>query len=192
MPVLTAEGIYRHLLRKGLSEYERAALQRTFLSDDHGLWDMPEKEQKEQNRQDETWKRISQKTQTGMETVLAGQSTGGEAVLEQVRVVLREGIDYRKFLLRFAAPRELPEPDGDSFDYGYYSYGLQLYGNLPLVEPPESKEVRRIEDLVIAVDTSMSTSGELVKRFLSCTWSVLRSAATYTRHVNIHIIQCDD
>ncbi len=39
MPVLTAEGIYRHLLRLDLPEYELARLQRTFLVDDHGLWD---------------------------------------------------------------------------------------------------------------------------------------------------------
>ena len=38
MPVLTAEGIYRRLLRLSLPEYELARLQRGFLEDDHGLW----------------------------------------------------------------------------------------------------------------------------------------------------------
>ena len=38
----------------------------------------------------------------------------------------------------------------------------------------------------------MSTSGELVRQFLACTYAVLRSAGTFTRKVNIHIIQCDD
>ena len=82
--------------------------------------------------------------------------------------------------------------DGDAFDYVYYTYGLQLYGNMPLVEPPETKEEKRIEDFVIAVDTSMSTSGALVREFLSCTYAILRSTETFTRKVNIRILQCDD
>nr|WP_326185872.1 VWA-like domain-containing protein [uncultured Oscillibacter sp.] len=193
MPVLTAEGIYRRLLRLDLPEYELAQLRRRFLVDDHGLWD-PEKQddQQQSQRQDERWKDLSEKTQTGMETVLAGQATGGEAVLEQVRVAVRDDVDYRAFLRRFAVPREVLEVDGDAFDYIFYTYGLRLYGNMPLVEPPETKEERRIEDFVIAVDTSMSTSGELARQFLACTYAILRSTETFTRKVNIRILQCDD
>lgn len=193
MPVLTAEGIYRRLLRLDLPEYELARLQRAFLADDHGLWDPEEREDREKSRrQDEKWRGVSEKTQTGMETVLAGQSTGGEAVLEQVRVAVRDDVDYRAFLRRFAVPKEIMAVDGDAFDYGFYAYGLRLYGNMPLVEPPETREDKRIEDFVIAVDTSMSTSGELVRRFLACTYSILRSTETFTRRVNIRILQCDD
>ena len=193
MPVLTAEGIYRHLLRTAPSEYELARLQRAFLEDDHGLWD-PEKQQdqEQRQRQDERWKSLSERTQTGMETVLAAQATGGEAVLEQVRVAVRDDVDYRAFLRRFAAPREVLAVDDDAFDYIFYTYGLQLYGNMPLVEPPETREEHRIQDFVIAVDTSMSTSGELVRAFLACTYAILRSTQTFTRQVNIRILQCDD
>ncbi len=191
MPVLTAEGIYRRLLRLQLPVYETATLQREFLVDDHGLWDMDPKDDQRQ-RQDQHWKDLSERTQTGMETVLAGQATGGEAVLEQVRVAVREGVDYRAFLRRFAVPREIVAVDGDSFDYIYYTYGLRHYGNLPLVEPLETREEKRIEDFVIAIDTSMSTSGELVRQFLSCTSAVLRSTETFHRKVNIRILQCDD
>ena len=193
MPVLTAEGIYRRLLRLGLPEYEIARLQRAFLVDDHGLWDPESREDQEKRKQqDEQWKNRAQRTQTGMETVLAGQATGGEAVLEQVKVAIRDDVDYRAFLRRFAAPREVLAVDGDAFDYIFYTYGLQLYGNMPLVEPPETKEEKRIEDFVIAVDTSMSTSGELVRQFLACTYAILRSTETFTRKVNIRILQCDD
>lgn len=191
MPVLTAEGIYRHLLRAAYPEYELARLQRAFLQDDHGLWDM-EKNNEQSKRQDENWQDRSEKTQTAMETVLAGQATGGEAVLEQVKVAARDDVDYRAFLRRFAVPREVMAVDGDSFDYIFYTYGLSLYGNMPLVEPPETKEEKRIEDFVIAVDTSMSTSGDLVRQFLACTYSILRSTETFTRKVNIRILQCDD
>ena len=193
MPVLTAEGIYRRLLRLGLPEYELAQLQRAFLADDHGLWDPEQQDgQEKSQRQDQKWQDLSGRTQTGLETVLSDKGSGGEAVLEQVRVAARDDVDYRAFLRRFAAPREIAAVDGDAFDYGFYSYGLRLYGNMPLVEPPETREEKRIEDFVIAVDTSMSTSGERVRQFLACTYAILRSAGSFTRKVNIRILQCDD
>ena len=69
---------------------------------------------------------------------------------------------------------------------------MELYGNMPLIEPLESKEVHRIEDFVIVVDTSMSCSGELVRRFLEETYSVLCESESYFRKINVHIIQCDE
>ena len=193
MKVLTAEGIYRFLLRRDLEEYERSRLQREFFADDHGLWAPESREEQEKSRrQDQKWQAASERTRTGLETVLAGQATGGEAVAQQLRVANRESVDYRAFLRRFAVPREVMAVDGDAFDYIFYTYGLQLYGNMPLVEPPETKEERRIEDFVIAIDTSMSTSGETVRQFLECTYAILRSTETFTRKVNIRILQCDD
>ena len=193
MPVLTAEGIYRRLLRLGLPEYQTAQLQRALLVDDHGLWAPEDRDGGERSRrQDQAWQDLAGKTQTGMETIMSDRGAGGEAVLEQIRVAVRDDVDYRAFLRRFAAPRETAAVDADAFDYGFYSYGLRLYGNMPLVEPPETREDKRIEDFVIAVDTSMSTSGRQVREFLACTYAILRSTGTFTRKVHIRIIQCDD
>ena len=44
---------------------------------------------------------------------------------------------------------------------------------------------------MIAVDTSASTSGELVQRFLQKTYNILKSSESFFTRVNIHIIQCD-
>lgn len=41
---------------------------------------------------------------------------------------------------------------------------MEHYGNLPLIEPLEYKEVNRLEELVIAIDTSGSCSRELVQQ----------------------------
>ena len=191
MAVLTAEAIYHRLLMLRLEDHEISAIHRAFWVDDHELW-APENQDGQSQEQDEKWQDLAEKSQTMMETVLSDSAKGGEAVLEQVKVAVRDDIDYRAFLKRFAVPREIMAVDGDSFDYIFYSYGLQLYGNMPLVEPPETKEEKRIEDFVIAVDTSMSTTGELVRRFLACTYAILRSTETFTRKVNIRIIQCDD
>ena len=193
MPVLTAEGIYRFLLKERYPEYRLAQLQRVFLVDDHGLWSPPEKEKKERTqRQDRQWKNRSDKTRTAMETVLAGQAEGGEPVLEQVRAAVRDDVDYRAFLRRFAAPREVPEVDGDGFDYSYYSYGLRLYGNLPLIEYPETREEKRIRDFVIAIDTSGSVKGDVVQSFIQHTHDILSRQENFFTKVNMHIIQCDD
>ena len=44
--------------------------------------------------------------------------------------------------------------DPDEFDYVYYTYGLKLYRNMPLIKPLEYREVKRIQEFVIAIDTS--------------------------------------
>ena len=187
MPVLTAEAIYRQFRRERLNSYDCATLARVFYVDDHTLW--PASDDGEQDRQ---WQQTAARTQTAMETVFNNQAAGGEAVREQLSVSAHPTTDYRAFLRRFAALREEVAIDADSFDYGYYAYGLRHYGNMPLIEPLETREVRKIEDFVIAIDTSMSTSGELVRSFLSYTYSLLRDNESFFRHINLRILQCDD
>ena len=121
MKVLTAEGIYRELLRQKLPEYELARLQREFFADDHGLWDPEGQDDEKQQRQDQRWQELAGRAQTAMDTVLGGQAQGGEAIYEQVKVASRESVDYRAFLRRFAAYREVMEADGDAFDYTFYT-----------------------------------------------------------------------
>lgn len=82
--------------------------------------------------------------------------------------------------------------DTDSFDYTFYTYGLSLYGNMPLIEPQEWKEVRKVEEFAIVIDTSMSCEGELVKKFLEETYGILSEQESFFKKVNIHIIQCDE
>lgn len=193
LKVLSAEGIYRMLLRENPPAYKVASLRRLFAMDDHGLWDPEEKRRRERGeQQDKQWQDAASQAQTAMQTLFSERGAGGEGVLEQLSISAREDVDYRKFLLRFAAPREVLHSDVDAFDYIYYTYGLTRYGNMPLIEPPETREERRIEDFVIAIDTSMSTSGLLVREFLASTYAILRSADTFTRKLNIHILQCDD
>lgn len=187
MPVLTAEAVYRQFRRERLNSYDCATLARVFQVDDHSLW-----ETSDDDEQDKQWQQTAERTQTAMETIFTDQSTGGEAVREQLSVSAHPTTDYRAFLRRFAALREEVAIDADSFDYGYYAYGLRHYGNMPLIEPLETREVRKIEDFVIAIDTSMSTSGELVRQFLSYTYSLLMDSESFFRHINLRILQCDD
>ena len=184
---LTAEAVYRFFRREHPSPYERATLAREFLQDDHSLWQRQQTQESE-----EQWQRSAQRVQTGMETFFSQNAAGGQAVLEQLRVEAREKHNYRAFLQRFAVLGEELGVDADTFDYGYYAYGLRRYGNMPLIEPLETRETRRIRDLVIAIDTSMSTSGDLVRQFLSYTYTILKESESFFRSFRLRLLQCDD
>lgn len=188
MPVLTAGAIYRQFRREPLSEYDRATYAREFVQDDHSLWEKVENEQE----QDDPWPRVAERVQTGMQTVMSESATGGQAITEQLRVETQPTDNYRAFLNRFAVVGEEMGVDADNFDYGYYAYGLRRYGNMPLIEPLETREVKRISDFVVAIDTSMSTSGDLVRQFLSYTYGILKDTESFFRQINLYIIQCDD
>lgn len=187
--VITAEGVYRRLQQLKLSERSLSLLAEEFLVDDHSFWKVKNQAQSASNEQ--KWDNISQKTQTSMETFSRDQSAERGSMLQTVQVANRTRYDYREFLRKFAVLREEVQVDVDSFDPIFYTFGLQMYGNLPLVEPQEFKEVRRVEEFVIAIDTSQSTSGELVQAFLSETYGILKESENFFRKVKIHILQCD-
>ena len=79
----------------------------------------------------------------------------------------------------------------DSFDYAFYQLGMERYGSMPLIEPLEYQEVRRLEELVIAIDTSGSCSAETVGRFLAETYKILASQENFFRKMKVYFIQCD-
>lgn len=135
---------------------------------------------------------INDGIETDLETFSqeAGERDGD--FLEQIKTENRSRYDYREFLRKFAVFHEELAVDDDSFDYNFYTYGLRLYGNMPLIEPLESKEVKKIEEFVIVIDTSMSCSGELVRKFLEETYGVLSESESFFTKINVHIIQCDE
>jgi predicted metal-dependent peptidase len=62
---------------------------------------------------------------------------------------------------------------------------------MPLIEPLEYKEVRKIKDFVIAIDTSGSVRGDLVQRFVTKTYNILKSEENFFKTMNLHVVQCD-
>ena len=106
--------------------------------------------------------------------------------------VTRERYNYTEFLKKFAVLGERMKLNDDEFDYIFYTYGINLYGNIPLIEPLEYKDVKQIKEFVIAIDTSGSTSGALVQTFVKKTYSILKQEESFFRKFNLHIIQCDE
>ena len=191
MKVMTAEGIYRQLMVWNQQGNDLEAIGREFYCDDHRYW--PDDPQKKMNQEIENkWKNISEKTETDMETFSSEESQESGNLMEQVQVENRERYDYREFLRKFATLREEVTIDPDTFDYTFYTYGLSMYGNMPLIEPQEWKEVKKVQEFAIVIDTSMSCSGDMVKKFLEETYGVLSQQQSFFHKVNIHIIQCDE
>lgn len=191
MSVFTAERIYLVLEKQEIEGEKLGRLQEEFYVDSHQYWDI-ENDPKKKMEQEQKWQDMSEQMETDMQTFSKEASSSAGHLLDQLRVENRERYDYRAFLRKFAVIKEEIRVDEDTFDYTFYTYGLQLYGNMPLIEPQEWKEVKKVEEFVIVIDTSMSCSKELVKQFLEETYSILSEQESFFHKINIHIIQCDE
>ncbi len=140
---------------------------------------------------EQDWKEISERIQVDMETLSKKQESRAGSLLQELMAVNRERYDYTTFLKKFAVMGEAMKVNDDEFDYVFYTYGLKLYKNMPLIEPLEYKEVKRIREFVIAIDTSASVSGELVQTFLKKTYNIMQETESFFSKINLHIIQCD-
>jgi predicted metal-dependent peptidase len=100
-------------------------------------------------------------------------------------------VDYRDFLRQFAVQSEELRLSDDEFDYVFYTYGLSLYGDMPLIEPLEYRDEKRIRDFVIVIDTSSSVTLDVVQQFVDATFDVLTSESSFSQKVNVHIVQAD-
>lgn len=186
---ISAAVIYQYLL--DISPEELQALQREFYTDTHKYW--PESKQMEMapNVIQKRWEQIGRQTQMRMEQRGTDQASNQE-LLEREMQAGRSRRRYRDFLRKFTVLREEMHLDPEEYDLNYYSYGLRLYGNMPLLEPMETRESQKIQDFVIVVDTSYSTSGDLVKAFLQETFDILMEKEHFFVDSRIHVIQCDD
>ena len=72
-----------------------------------------------------------------------------------------------------------------------YQFGMEHYGNIPLIEPLEYREVHRLSELVIAIDTSGSCDVETVTRFLQETYAILSDQENFFHKMKVYLIQCD-
>ena len=189
--VLTAERIYRTLCQMHPVQAQMDIWKREFFVDDHSRWEQ-ENSQKSPSPQQKKWDDIRDRMQTELETFSREASEDVRSLEEQVCAENRKRYDYREFLRKFSVLKEEMQVDMDSFDYIFYHYGMELYGNMPLIEPLETKEVHKVEDFVIVLDTSMSCSGELLRHFLEETYSVLCESEGFFRKIHVHILQCDD
>lgn len=113
-------------------------------------------------------------------------------LLDTLEAMMDKTIEYRDFLRRFATRKEALKTDDSSFDYIFYHYGMELYGDMPLIEPLEYGDDRKVRDIVIVIDSSASTEGEVVEQFVEQTFDILLASQDINNRFNVRLIQCDD
>ena len=137
------------------------------------------------------WKQLARQAKTDLEPFSRRPGKRAGALMDGLEPVTFEECDYTDFLRRFGAQNEVLQLSEDEFDLIYYTYGLRTYGNVPLVEPLEYRDDKRIREFVIAIDTSGSCSREVVSRFLSETYAILSRQENFFRRMKVYFIQCD-
>lgn len=143
------------------------------------------------SEQENRWKEISERMQQDLETFSKDRGDKAGSLVQNLGEVNRERYDYTAFLKKFAVIGEAMKINDDEFDYVFYTYGLKLYKKMPLIEPLEYKDVKRIREFAIIIDTSGSVSGELVQTFVKKTYNILKNTESFFSKINLHIIQCD-
>lgn len=186
---LTAEKIYRYLKSNQISDRELAEYAKYFSMDTHTCWMRQEPE--ELTITLEQWKKLSERVQADLKSFSQGGSSS-ESLKSNLAQALKDRYDYGQLLRRFTVMNEDMQINDDEFDYIYYTYGLHHYGNMPLVEPLEYKDSKKIREFVIAIDTSASCRGPVVQAFLKKTYSILKGEENFFKKMNVHIIQCDN
>jgi len=200
---LTADNIYQYYYKnKELFEKEKV-YGPLFRADTHGMWlsadDMFGKEiisregdgDFKNGDTAERWKDLSNAVKVDIEIHRRYREAMPGSAIDNIRAIYREKRSYSDFLKRFVAMREEIKVNPDEYDYIYYTYGMQLYKNMPLIEPLEYQDMNKIHDFVIAIDTSGSCQGRIVRSFLNKTYSILKDTNAFFSRMNVHIIQCD-
>lgn len=164
--------------------------------DNSGNNDSPKKQlqdrdSKSRRPENSDWKKAAEQLQTDLETFSKEIGDSAGSMMQNLRELTREKYDYASFLRKFAVLNEKMIINNDEFDYNYYTYGLELYDNMPLIEPLEYKEVKSIREFVIAIDTSGSVMGDEVQSFVTKTYNILKQQENFFSRINVHIIQCD-
>ncbi len=188
IPQLSADKIYREFMVGGISEDSAKEYSRLFSMDIHHkeIDERPE----EMVISEKDWERIARRVSAELRS-FSKDIRGGDTVLFNLKEAVRKKYDYDEIVRRFAVMNEEIKVNPDEFDYIYYMYGLTEYKNMPLIEPLEYTDEKKIKEFVIAIDTSASVRGRQVEGFLAKTYDLLAGSASFSESTNIHIIQCD-
>lgn len=186
---VSAAVIYSYL--KNVYGEKLTELQREFYCDSHKHWPKEEKMTPSQQQIQNNWDKISRQSDMELERHGDDDGKGTNLIRKNIRAD-KSRRSYKDFLRKFAVLREEMHCDPDEYDRNLYTYGLNVYGNMPIIEPLETREVMRIQEFVVVIDTSYSTSGELVKNFLKETFTILSEENSFFKKCRLHVIQCDD
>lgn len=186
---ITADKLYREFAVNGISGEAHEEYIRLFSLDYH----RPRTEYREEPEtviSEEDFRKIAERVKAELKS-FSSRSEGEETITENLEESTRTRYDYGELLRRFAVQGEEILINPDEFDLIFYTYGLTRYGNMPLIEPLEYTETKRVREFVIVLDTSASCRGDLLRSFLERTYEILTSTGNFFHKINVHMIQCD-
>ena len=195
IPIFTADRIYRFFKTIGITEEAEEKYKALFVIDKHLHW-FDNNTVKEDDKEEiivtkEDWEKISRRIRTEISHFSKNKNLLDD-MTENIDYAVRKRYNYVDMLEHFMVMNEEITVNNDEFDYIYYTYGLKTYGNMPLIEPLEYKEDKKVKEFVIAIDTSASCDKDIIEKFLVKTYDIIRNKESFFNKVNIHIVQCDD
>ena len=173
----------------------REALREAFRRDAHGYWDAALRREQTANRSGEgvaaLWKR-QEETLRPLMQVRRPKIGSGTAHQRLALPELPENrMRFAALLRQFSAVRENRHVNDVDFAYSWYAYGMEHYDGMPLIEPLEYSEERKLREMVIVLDTSASCSRGICAWFLSAVRDILCRERLFFERFRLHILQCD-
>ena len=136
-----------------------------------------------------------QETQPGSQ--LGNQLThqpGSQAGSQQqsMNLIQEDDSKFEKILKQLVQVEETNKENDEQFDKALYCFGFEQYGDVAFIEPCEDTEdKKKLDTLVIAIDTSGSCQGEVVDSFLKAMKALLYEIEAGYTIEHIVLLQCD-
>lgn len=190
VPLMTAEKLYVYF--NDNQEFCEEVLRNAelFRMDIHDVWYFPDMLQDKSVRG--IWENEVNRMLVDLATLSSDWSETAQYLIKQLEYQRSDSVDLNAFLRKFTSLCEDRQCCDDEFDYILYTYGISQYGNMPLIEPIEQTEGKKICEFIIAIDTSGSCDGELVNMFFDRVCRILEQSSLFTNDIIIHIVECDD
>ena len=99
---------------------------------------------------------------------------------------------YYDVLMDFLKVKDTVKEQYDMIDPMLYQYGLELYGDIPLIESSEETEQLQLNTICLAIDTSGSCDGTVARKFLRESYNIIRDLAFYANGGEVYIFICDN
>ena len=141
VPQLTAERIYAFLKEGGVQPPLLGEMAAAFRRDSHEHWYTSQQTSFDNDPlRPSQWEQIRRRAQQELSLQQKAYGNKSRGLLLNMREATREKVDYRTFLQKFTHRAEVLHLSDEEFDPILYTYGLNTYGCLPLIEPLEFRD----------------------------------------------------
>ena len=137
------------------------------------------------------WKRQEEKLKPYLQTPRPKIGTGTAGAELTLGEVPKNEEKFRELLRIFSVVRENRHVNDADFAYSWYAYGMEHYDGMPLIEPLEYSEERKLRELAIVLDTSASCSRGLTAWFLGAVRAIVLRERLFFERFRLYILQCD-